>query len=149
MMKTKIFKTTKALLISLAVLFTAGCSEVGLGSAVDTAAPTVEIAYPPKNAIVRDSFIVSGTCDDDLFVSSVEVTVTNTSTKEVYGPYKATINLERTEWSVLLNQKNRIQSLNKVFVGVRITILTLQETILPITAACLDGNANIIQIFLD
>ena len=107
MMKTKIFKTTKALLISLAVLLAAGCSgEVGLGDAVDTAAPTVELSYPPKNVIIRDTFVASGTCNDDLIVASVKVTVTNTSTKTVYGPYDATLNLDRTEWTVELNQKN-------------------------------------------
>ena len=107
MMKTKIFKTTKALLISLAVLLAAGCSgEVGLGDAVDTAAPTVELSYPPKNVIIRDTFVASGTCNDDLIVASVKVTVTNTSTKTVYGPYDATLNLDRTEWTIELNQKN-------------------------------------------
>ena len=73
MMKTKIFKTTKALLISLAVLLAAGCSgEVGLGDAVDTAAPTVELSYPPKNVIIRDTFVASGTCNDDLIVCQCE-----------------------------------------------------------------------------
>ncbi len=106
MMKTKIFKTAKALLICLAVLFSADCSNVGLGDAVDTAVPTVEISYPPKNAIVRDTFVASGICDDDIIVASVEVTLTNTTTKKEYGPYTATLDLERKAWTIQLNQKN-------------------------------------------
>ncbi len=105
-MKKNIIRTTAIFIISLAGILFNACGNVGLGDAVDIAVPTVEISYPPKNAIVRDMFVVSGTCEDDILVSSVEVTLTNTSTKKEYGPYTATLDLERTAWTIQLNQKN-------------------------------------------
>ncbi len=105
-MKKNIIKTTAIFIISLAGILFNACGNVGLGDAVDIAVPTVEISYPPKNAIVRDMFVVSGTCDDDILVSSVEVTLTNTTTKKEYGPYTATLDLERTAWTIQMNQKN-------------------------------------------
>ncbi len=105
-MMKKIFKTTAFIfsIITLAAVFSCGM-EVGLGSAVDTDAPTVEISYPPKNAIVRSSFVVAGTCDDDLALDHVEVTVTETSTKKEYGPYDAELTEDCKNWKVLINQK--------------------------------------------
>ena len=105
-MKKNLIKTTAIFIISFAGILFNACGNVGLGDAVDIAVPTVEISYPPKNAIVRDMFVVSGTCEDDILVSSVEVTLTNSSTKKEYGPYTATLDLERTSWTLQLNQKN-------------------------------------------
>ena len=99
-----IIKTT----ISLLALLLASCT-VGLGDAVDTANPTVELSYPPKNAVIRESFIASGVCDDDLKVESVQVTVTETSSKKVYGPYDATLDEQGKNWTVSLNQKASTQ----------------------------------------
>ena len=45
-------------------VFTISC-EIGLGAAVDTMAPTLSIDYPPTNAIIRDTFVISGSCGDD------------------------------------------------------------------------------------
>lgn len=103
-MKMKLFKTVLIFAIPLALLF-AACT-VGLGSAVDTGAPTVEVSYPPKNSVIRQSFVVSGSCADDLAISYVDVTVTNSSTREVYGPYRATLNRDKSQWSVQLNRNN-------------------------------------------
>ena len=105
MMKKNILKTTTIFMISLVGFLFTACGEVGLGEAVDIAAPTIEINYPPKNAIARDSFVVAGICSDDIAVSSVKLTFTNSSTKTVYGPYEASLNLERSQWSLELNQK--------------------------------------------
>ena len=104
MIKMKLFKTVLIFAIPLALLF-AACT-VGLGSAVDTGAPTVEVSYPPKNSVIRQSFVVSGSCADDLAISYVDVTVTNSSTREVYGPYRATLNRDKSQWSVQLNRNN-------------------------------------------
>ncbi len=105
-MMKKIFKTAAFIfsIITLAAVFSCGM-EVGLGAAVDTDAPTVEISYPPKNAIVRSSFVVAGICDDDLALDHVEVIVTETSTKKEYGPYKAELSQNNKAWSLLLNKK--------------------------------------------
>ena len=84
----KLFKTTTLIAFALGALTIISC-EVGMGAAVDTAIPTIEISYPPKNAIIRDTFIAAGICSDDLGVTSVSVTLQNTSTKKVYGRFKS------------------------------------------------------------
>ena len=104
MMKKILNKSVSLLITSLTLLFIGSCT-VGLGEAIDTETPTIEITYPPKNAIVRDTFVASGNCDDDLALEHVEVTVTNTATKTVYGPYTATLSKDKKSWSVSLNQK--------------------------------------------
>ena len=102
-MKT-FFKTAIFLIVSFVISFVISCS-IGLGDAVDTDPPTIDISYPPKNAIIRESFIVSGICGDDLGLERVTVTVTDTTTKKEYGPYNAQLSEDKKEWSVLLNQK--------------------------------------------
>lgn len=104
MMKKKFFNTSIIVITSLIALFVLSCN-IGLGEAVDTANPTVEISYPPKNAVIRESFVAAGTCDDDLALDYVNITLTNLSTKTIYGPYTADLNEDKTSWKVLLNQK--------------------------------------------
>jgi len=106
-MKKNIFKTATIIASSIAILFCIIACEVGLGAAVDTAAPTVDIAYPPKNAVIRESFIVTGSCDDDLELDNVQVTVTNSENKNVYGPYTADLDSEKKAWTITLNQKTQ------------------------------------------
>ena len=78
MMKKILLKSATLLFTSLIILFTNSCT-IGLGEAVDTDVPTVEITYPPKNAVIRDTFVASGLCNDDLALDYVEVTVTITT----------------------------------------------------------------------
>lgn len=75
--KEWIIKNVKNLILySAAVLFLAGCSaNIGLGEAVDTQAPSLEISYPPSNAIIRDSFVLYGKWDDDKDVKKIIVSV--------------------------------------------------------------------------
>ena len=63
--------------------------KVGLGGSIDIKPPTNEITYPPKNAVVRSTFIIAGKCEDDTQVKSVTVSITNTDTKTSYGPFQA------------------------------------------------------------
>ena len=104
MMKKTFLKSVTVLTASFVLLLADSCS-VGLGAAVDTDAPTIEISYPPKNAVIRESFIASGLCDDDIGLDYIEVTVTNTETRQVYGPYEATLSEEEDSWSIELNQR--------------------------------------------
>ena len=83
--------------------FTVSC-EIGLGPAVDTLAPTLTIEYPPTNAVVRSTFMLSGTCDDDDGVASVQVSLRNTTTEENFGPYNASISGDAKTWSIELNK---------------------------------------------
>ncbi len=102
-------KTTVALAAALCLttlLFLFYSCEVGLGAAVDIAVPTIGISYPPKNAVIRDSFVVSGTCDDDVSVLAVSVLLTNPETNETYGPYDAQLSEDAKSWSILLNKSD-------------------------------------------
>lgn len=77
--------------------------EVGLGKAVDTVSPTVEIEEPSADFIVRDEFVMSGTCSDDQGVASIKITLKNTSTKTVYGPFDAEISGQNDSWTCEIN----------------------------------------------
>lgn len=72
-----------------AVVFSA--CDVGLGEAVDAMPPVVGITLPTADYIIKDEFVMSGTCSDDKGVVSVEVSLKNTSTKKVYPSYYADI----------------------------------------------------------
>lgn len=63
-------KKLSVCLLSIFILLSLSC-EIGLGASVDTEAPTLEIANPPSDAIIRDSFAVSGSWKDDGSISSV------------------------------------------------------------------------------
>src|SRR5574344_1337711 len=81
-----------------ATLFLFSC-QIGLGSSVDTDAPTLSITYPPASAIIKDSFISGGTCDDDVGVSSITVTVSSTDNSDFTAQtYKATIDSTGKSW---------------------------------------------------
>ena len=81
--------------------------EIGLGSAVDTQPPAVSITYPPSLAVIRDSFVLSGTWSDDQKVDSVYVEVYQSKEDNHTLVYKNTadITLEGT-WSITLNDYN-------------------------------------------
>ena len=83
----------------LMVLFT-NC-ELGLGEAVDTTAPTISIKYPPAASIIRGTFVLAGECDDDKHVTTVKVTVQDTGTGDVFGPFNATV--DKKKWRIDLN----------------------------------------------
>ncbi len=69
-------KTLKIIPFSVLCVFVCACKfGVGLGSAVDVEPPKVSITYPPASAVVRDSFILAGTCSDDQGVSSISLTI--------------------------------------------------------------------------
>lgn len=77
---------------------------VGLGESIDTESPIVDITYPAETSIIRDSFILCGTCKDDKGVSSVKVSVKSTLTNEtVISEAPATINKDNT-WQIELNK---------------------------------------------
>ena len=84
--------------------------EVGLGEAVDTEAPKLTIDYPEAKAIVRDSFVLAGTCSDDIAVTKVVVSILDEKNKTVTGydfkqPVVETTIDEKQFWSVPLNEK--------------------------------------------
>ena len=100
-MKRNWFIAISFLLVSL---FISSC-EIGLGEAVDTQTPTISIEYPEISSIIRDSFILKGSCSDDYGLAKVTVDVyrTDTGSKESIGSYEADISADQKSWSVELN----------------------------------------------
>lgn len=80
------------------VLFTLSC-EIGLGSAVDTEAPTATITYPPEGAVIRDWFYIAGTCNDDDSVERVEVAISGKD----YSSTKNAVIENSASWQLKLN----------------------------------------------
>ena len=102
----KIAKRVFAAICLMGLILVFSC-EIGLGAAVDVADPTSGISYPPKNAVVRDTFIAAGDCNDDMKVTSVKVTLLQPENNKTYGPYDAKVNDSGTSWSVLLNKQDK------------------------------------------
>lgn len=82
------------------------CScQIGLGSQVDTEAPTLSISYPPVSAVIKDGFVIGGSWDDDQGVTKITVTVKNAAAASgtTGDSYTATINTTNKIWSLNLN----------------------------------------------
>ena len=90
-----------------ALVCAAGSCKVGLGDSVDTEAPSVKIVYPDPNtnAIIRDTFILYGDCDDDKQITAVKVTLVNKLTGEtVLEDAPATVDSSSRHWRIDLNK---------------------------------------------
>ena len=77
--RMKTFKKSFVALLSffvilISILLTISC-EIGLGSAVDTEPPSLEIAYPPIDSVIRGKFAIGGTWSDDGTIAGVTVSV--------------------------------------------------------------------------
>ncbi len=77
--------------------------DVGLGDSVDTKPPAVTITYPPVQSIIKNAFTMSGAASDDTALASVTVSMVNTVTSAVYGPYAGTIDPTTASWSLVVN----------------------------------------------
>ena len=94
------------IILSTLCSFVSCGEDSGLGSVIDTKAPTLSIEYPPSGASIRDTFILEGTCSDDISISTVMVTVKNLDTGETVGTFPAVVNPLTRTWSVHLNSYN-------------------------------------------
>ncbi|MCQ2576120.1 MAG: hypothetical protein MJ162_05190 [Treponema sp.] len=102
------------------IIATLSC-EVGLGASVDTERPTLNITYPPKGAIIMDTFTLAGTVADDIGVSFINVTLTHkTLNKEfVYKSENGSVQIEKpaggwakgTHWTASLGRKDENQKI--------------------------------------
>ncbi len=90
--------------ILLAFLTFSNCT-IGLGSAVDTQAPTIDISYPPANASVKGEFLLSGTWSDDRGLKEILVEVYKNKDSEPCDTAYATINSNKT-WTLTLNKED-------------------------------------------
>lgn len=100
-------KVKKFILAFVSVVFAYALlsCDVGLGSAVDTQAPTLNVTYPATLSTVRGQFVFGGTCDDDQKVTSVTVSARNSELEKTYGPYAATIADDAKSWTFSFNKE--------------------------------------------
>ena len=95
--------------------------EVGLGASVDTERPTLNITYPPKGAIIMDTFTLAGTVSDDIGVSYINVTLTHKTlkTEYVYKSQDGQVTIEQpsgkwsqgTRWTASIGKKEEGKTL--------------------------------------
>ena len=100
-------KVKKFLLAVVSVVFAYALlsCDVGLGAAVDTQAPTLNVTYPATLSTVRGQFVFGGTCADDQKVTSVTVRALNSELGKSYGPYAATVADDAKSWTFSFNKK--------------------------------------------
>lgn len=100
-------KVKKFILAVVSVVFAYALlsCDVGLGSAVDTQAPTLNVTYPATLSTVRGQFVFGGTCADDQKVTSVTVRAINSELGKSYGPYAATVADDAKSWTFSFNKK--------------------------------------------
>ena len=99
-------KVKKFILAVVSVVFAYALlsCDVGLGAAVDTQAPTLNVTYPATLSTVRGQFVFGGTCADDQKVTSVTVIAHNSELGKPYGPYAATIADDAKSWTFSFNK---------------------------------------------
>lgn len=100
-------KVKKFILAVVSVVFAYALlsCDVGLGAAVDTRAPTLNVTYPATLSTVRGQFVFGGTCADDQKVTSVTVSAYNSELGKSYGPFAATIADDAKSWTFSFNKK--------------------------------------------
>ena len=91
-----------SLAVFLVLPFT-GC-EVGLGEAVDTRPPELAVTYPKADSVIRESFVVEGTCKDETSMDKVVLTFSYQSDNsgDEYE-FEAEINTSATAWRCTIN----------------------------------------------
>jgi hypothetical protein len=60
-------------------LLLASCN-IGLGEAIDTESPEIEITSPNNGAVIRDKFAIKGTYSDDGQIKSIKLSLNNNET---------------------------------------------------------------------
>lgn len=100
-------KVKKFILAFVSVVFAYALlsCDVGLGAAVDTQAPTLNVTYPATLSTVRGQFVFGGTCADDQKVTSVTVSACNSELGKSYGPCAATIADDAKSWTFSFNKE--------------------------------------------
>lgn len=91
-----------SLAVFLVLPFT-GC-EVGLGEAVDTRPPELAVTYPKADSVIRESFVVEGTCKDETSMDKVVLTFSYQSDNsgDEYE-FEAELNTSATAWRCTIN----------------------------------------------
>ena len=113
-MKTKVSRFSTGILTVLLLFLAFSSCEVGLGPAVDVAAPTLTIDTPKTSSIIRDSFPINGSWSDDVAIKDITVSLRNIRTKQTFPDIAGEFVQEESEkdskeakgsWSVVINPK--------------------------------------------
>lgn len=103
--KKNLRKVSVCYLFLILVCVFSSC-EVGLGSAVDTQPPEITIEYPFVDSVIREEFIISGTCKDETSVNNVNVVFTNINDNSKRYEYIATVDNKTNSWHCWVNKQN-------------------------------------------
>lgn len=98
-----------AFILALIIFILTTSCEVGLGPAVDTMVPVITIDTPITDAVIRDSFTISGAWSDDGAILAVAVTLTDTENGKKYGSFPATVDIKglgQGTWKVNIDKSN-------------------------------------------
>lgn len=90
---------------AFAGLLFAAC-DVGLGEAVDTQPPVVEITYPPVDSVIMEAFQMSGTCSDETSLASINLKFQDINDSSNTYSKSASFNAFKTKWHCDLNVRN-------------------------------------------
>ncbi len=86
----KLFSSLLFIFGFISVIFSTISCEIGLGAAVDTEPPKLEIQNPPVDVVIRDKFAISGDWSDDGSIAFVSVKLEPTDREGPAFDYKAT-----------------------------------------------------------
>ena len=92
----KFFKCLALLSVFFTITVILSC-EIGLGTAVDTEAPVLNVTSPDTDAIICDAFAIKGTWTDDGDIASVSVTIARTDETGSPLTHEATVTGSRDE----------------------------------------------------
>lgn len=100
----KMIKKVGCILFVLSTFLIASC-EIGLGPSVDTQPPSLSITVPETDVIIKKSFAVSGTWNDDGSISNVLVTLKRPDGKITPVTYTAQVSGESGSgtWTAVIN----------------------------------------------
>ncbi|MCR4790289.1 MAG: hypothetical protein K5839_04345, partial [Treponemataceae bacterium] len=101
MFKTRIYKILSLFAIVFISLSILTCSP-GLGSVVDTRAPSIAVTSPSTKSVISGQFTMSGSASDETSVSSVKVEFFKIGNTTASYSYNAT--LSGTSWKLVLNK---------------------------------------------
>lgn len=94
----------------ISVIFFSSC-EIGLGASVDTESPSLEITNPPSDAVIRDSFAIQGTWNDDGAISAVTLEMVRLDNKKKFrleGTYtNPETEKDKGTWKIPINPKEK------------------------------------------
>lgn len=98
-------KVTVVFLCIISIAFFTTCKGgIGLGGTIDINPPTIYAAYPPANAVVRDTFTLKGMIDDDVGVKTVTVSYIKADGHPASA--RALVDNGNKTWQIVLNQKD-------------------------------------------